>query len=254
LKGFGFDSFGTWYTKYRAPNSVLDYGPGLISDSPHNLFLDFGVTGGFPLLMSFLLLQFWTLIIGIKTVIRKNTSWEYKTAFVIWICFCFQSLISPGNLVLVFTGLVMTSIVLSEDNWESIHFENVNKSSMGSIYRKVCLLMTSLIVVTGMFASFKLIDADRKFRSALLSGEGNAIYQTSTAWPQSERRMLIASRVFYANQFIDFGDRVSSTLLKLNPSNVEALRLVLDYSLLSPSEEDELKRKIHDLDPYGKRK
>jgi len=56
LFGTGFDSFGDWYLHYR-DQLAIDRSLGLFSDSTHNLILELGVFGGFPLLLVYAWMQ-----------------------------------------------------------------------------------------------------------------------------------------------------------------------------------------------------
>ena len=248
LTGFGFDAFGTWYTKYRNLDSTLGYGPGLISDSPHNLYLDFGVSGGFPLFLSFVGLQMLILINGIKGVYRcKGSNWTFTISFVIWFCFAIQSLISPANLVLVFTGFLMGANVLRgprefDQNPSLLRSKNARRILSYNIF-------VSSAVISTIFAIL-VLKADANFRSSLLIGEGNRIIKTASSWPQSERRLLIASKIFYANKLPKFGQQMAEVVLKRNPENLEALKLLYEDKSYSGNLRESIAKRILTLDKY----
>jgi O-antigen ligase len=60
--GVGFDGYGDWYGRTRTLGSISDFGVKDISNAAHNVFLDISSSGGFPLLLIYLILVIYTLI------------------------------------------------------------------------------------------------------------------------------------------------------------------------------------------------
>jgi O-antigen ligase len=252
LFGHGFDSFGDLYPQYRGQNATLDYGPGLVSDSAHNLLLDIGVSGGIPLMICYLLLQFIILIKGLKSILSKNKSSEISQIyFILWICFQAQTLISPSQILITYTGFILGALVLKGDS-AKIVLQQSKFSSSSNIGRVVLTPITILFLLGSVIFSFRVISADSNFRLALVNGEGNGLKLSSAIWPLSERRLIITSRIFYANDYNDIGRELSLKILKLNPRSLEALRLLAQDSNLSSVDRNRFLNQIRELDPFGK--
>ena len=64
LFGVGLDSYGDWYLGLRSANAAF-HTPTITSNEAHNVFLNLGATGGFPLLMisiALTLLSGWSIV------------------------------------------------------------------------------------------------------------------------------------------------------------------------------------------------
>ena len=250
LFGHGFDSFGTWYTLFRSKESTELYGAGLVSDSAHNILLDLGVFGGVPLVASYSLIQILTLIKGIKVLRNKErVSWQYESAFVAWIGFQLQSLISPIQIVLLFTGFILGAVLWRDDlafgkKVTIPKFESMKAPKVRAGFSIVLFLF--MLVFTN-----KVLKADNDFRNAIVTGEGNSLKSSAFAWPLSERRLLIASRIFYANNYNDLGREIAFRALELNPNNLDVLRILVQDTSLREEEIEKLAERISKLDPHG---
>ena len=71
ITGVGLDSFGNWYSFYRSSIAATRHGPDIVTNSAHNIFLDYAASGGIFLLCSYLLLCF--LVIRSIIVIARGS-------------------------------------------------------------------------------------------------------------------------------------------------------------------------------------
>jgi O-antigen ligase len=248
--GHGFDSFGTWYTFFRDKMSTEEYGAGLVSDSAHNYFLDLGVSGGIPLVTSYLIVQLLILKKAIRVLTNKNdVSWQYKSAFVAWLGFQMQSLISPMQLVLLFTGFILGAVLLRDDlaSVSTVKFSELTSTESSWSTRVLYIFLSSTILIS----SYEVLNVDHHFRAAFAAGEGNAIRNSSLAWPLSERRLVIASRVFYTNGYNVLGRELALRALSLNPNNLDVLRILIQDASITGNRRAEMIERVLLMDPYG---
>jgi O-antigen ligase len=111
--GVGFDGYGDWYRRTRTVESISDFGVQDFSNAAHNVFLDISSSGGFPLLLVYLILVIYTLISAIKVLKRSR---EFNAPFVAifagWVAYQVQSLISINQLGLAIWGWVLTGLII----------------------------------------------------------------------------------------------------------------------------------------------
>jgi O-antigen ligase len=111
--GVGFDGYGDWYGRTRTLGSISDFGVKDISNAAHNVFLDISSSGGFPLLLIYLILVIYTLISAIRVLKRSR---EFNAPFVAifagWVAYQVQSLISINQLGLAIWGWVLTGLII----------------------------------------------------------------------------------------------------------------------------------------------
>jgi hypothetical protein len=111
--GVGFDGYGDWYRRTRTVGSISDFGEKDFSNAAHNVFLDISSSGGFPLLLIYLILVVYTLISAIRVLKRSR---EFNAPFVAifagWVAYQVQSLISINQLGLAIWGWVLTGLII----------------------------------------------------------------------------------------------------------------------------------------------
>jgi len=111
--GVGFDGYGDWYRRTRTLESVLSSNKDVTTDAAHNVFLDISSSGGFPLLLIYLILVIYTLISAIRVLKRSR---EFNPPFVAifagWVAYQVQSLISINQLGLAIWGWVLTGLII----------------------------------------------------------------------------------------------------------------------------------------------
>jgi O-antigen ligase len=248
--GYGFDSFGTWYTAFRSDASTQIHGPGLVSDSAHNLFLDLGVSGGIPLLTSYLVIQLLILKKAMNLFADGvKVSWQYKAVFTAWIGFQAQSLISPVQLAILFLGFILGAALVLGDPAKESGIKNQKSIYSGRSRQKT--LLSLVLSAPIIYFSLIFLSNDHNFRASVVAGEGNALRNAALAWPLSERRLVISSRIFYANDYNELGKEIALKALEINSNNLDLLRILVNDSAIKSFEKRKYEEKILGLDPYG---
>jgi O-antigen ligase len=248
--GYGFDSFGTWYAAFRSDASTQMYGSGLVSDSAHNLFLDLGAFGGIPLLTSYLVIQLLILKKAMNQLAnRVKVSWQYKAVFIAWIGFQAQSLISPIQLAILFTGFILGAALMLGD--KAIEKGIFSQKILNPRRLRQKTLLSLAFSAPLIYFSVNYLSNDIFFRTSVVSGEGNALRDAALAWPLSERRLVIASKIFYANDYKELGKEIALKALEINPNNLDVLRILINDSAVKSYDKRRYEEKILKLDPYG---
>ncbi len=113
ISGVGMDVFGDWYRRMRDDQAMITPGPNTVTNSAHNVALDFLASGGLPLMLSYLAMVLLGAVAVIKVARRRR---EYDPIFVAmssaWICYQVQSIISINQIGLALWGWIFTGALI----------------------------------------------------------------------------------------------------------------------------------------------
>jgi O-antigen ligase len=153
--GVGIDSFGDWYPRYNSKegfNQIILSG-GFPIDNPHNVYLNFGATGGITLLLSYLAFNSFVLYRGISSLKKNQDSFLAGGLLTIWLLFQAQSLISIDQIGLSCWGwgisgcIVSLSYLSPTENHKSN--KNVNKEiNKDNIIKKPMKIILLVFVIS----------------------------------------------------------------------------------------------------------
>ncbi len=247
LSGLGFDSFGFYYRQYRDQVAVLERGWQSHSSAAHNVPLDFLTIGGFPLFLSYLLLNFIILKAAVKAIKNSNTFDPVLVALTSgWMCFQLQSIISINQIGLAIWGWILgAGIIAYERNLSSTSII----FNIQSTVKSFTLHLFGIIV--GILISIPYFNADASFRSAIESKKIESVLASAYQWPQTPGRMFQVSYVFKANNLVDLSNQVSSDAVKKFPLSYENWEFYYTRNNLSESDRRKALKIIGNLDPYN---
>jgi len=164
LLGVGLDRYGDWYWAYRDFENINALGVNDFSTSAHNIFLDLSSSGGYTLLISYLILIFYVFYIGIQKV-KNNNSWEIFALFSTWVGFNIYSLISIGQIGVLIWGWVLGGLIV---NWDQVKRTDIvftpNRMVVNSLIALSFLLGCAVVqpVVQESYQIRKAITIDTK--------------------------------------------------------------------------------------------
>jgi O-antigen ligase len=161
ILGLGLDRYSDWYWAYRDQNTINVLGPGDFTTSAHNIFLDISSSGGFPLLVTYLLISILVFIKGIS-VFSKMTSpnYAFSALFASWIGFNVYSLVGIGQIGVFVWGWIFAGLILGWD----LNFLNDDIFSGTRLKKYVFINFISIVVTT--FLLFPLIKETYSIRQA----------------------------------------------------------------------------------------
>ena len=135
LMGIGLDRYGDWYWSYRDANTIEVLGKDDFTNSGHSIFIDILSSGGFPLLITYLLFVIIVFTSGLKTIREMpGIDFQFTSLFTCWIGFNVYSIFSIGQIgVLVwgwiFSGLIMGfNLNLSFNKYKKYSINQFNKN------------------------------------------------------------------------------------------------------------------------------
>ena len=183
LSGVGLDSFGDWYLYFQPP---IAYRSGVEqSDASHNIFIDFGAWGGFPLFIVYLSVQFLVLVRVIHQLKRKDPiRCEVLFPIAIWLVLFFQSLVTVVNLGFYVFVCLTSGWILGQSFSEDPRSSKANLiSTLRVSAQKINIFLIVLGVLTASLSSVIAIKEVRLV-NAVNSNSAKDLSLIARSWPE----------------------------------------------------------------------
>lgn len=261
LFGVGMDSYGIWYRRMRSPSALVAPGVETTSDTAHNVFLDIFASGGFPLLISYVLIQ--ALVIlhiyrGLKCFKKYDLTFVSLTAT--WICYSAQSIISINQIGLAIWGWILSGLIIgfvrsqSENNVEKA--VTVPKTSQGKVrIAKKKESISLWVMVVGIFIGGAIaippVAGDSNWRLAQISQDSAQIVSASKSWPLNAVWVMQASDLHSRSKIPETGLELARYAVEKFPNNFFAWRLLSTTPGVTDAEKAQAKLELHRLDPLN---
>jgi O-antigen ligase len=243
--GVGLDSFGDFSQLYK---SAEDYaGINEFTDSAHNYFLQYAVTGGYPLAVFYLFLTLLTLASFIFLQ-KKLGRFDIKVAaiFSAWVGFQVQSLISPGTIPLILWGSIIngTIIGLSVLSSQDKYIQSQNQISLFKPFGYLLLFL-------GLLISYPYFNVDRLQLKSLNTQDAALALKSAQAYPESVLRYSRIGVKLLESGLPDQALEVGRAAVKFNPNAVSAWALILANGSAPIEERKKAQQEILRLDPFN---
>jgi len=249
--GVGFDSFGDYSLTYRdqvaASHSFAEY-----TDSAHNYYLDYLVTGGY----FFLLLNVLITILVLRSfyVIQKNLKAfdkDVTSLFCAWLVFQLQCFINTQSLTLLtWNALVSGAVIGVAGSFSKISPSTpitINKSSGLRIFNPISLFM----LIVGLIFMFPYFNTDRQIVQASNSGNGDLLIKAATSYPESVVKYSLASTALLESGLPGPSLSLARSAVAFNDRAVSLWALILVNPTASLEEREKARTQILELDPLN---
>jgi O-antigen ligase len=260
VTGVGMDSYGDWYRRARSEQAATVLpGPNTITNASHNVVLDFFAYGGWPLLLSYLVILIITALSSIKVISRSP---KYNPVFVAlfaaWICYLTQSLISINQIGLAIWGWLLTGALVAyerstrdskELNEGSAKQKSVRPKAAGVISPQ---LVAGIGILVGSLLAIPPLNADMRWRAALDSKDSNkvmAALETGYLSPSDSQRYSQAVRLFASSNLLDDAHALALRATEFNPDYFDSWKLLYFLSNSTKQEKAVALRNMKRLDP-----
>ena len=255
--GVGMDGFGDWYRRSRSPE-VAKFNSGLIADTAHNIPLDIGSSGGFPLLVLYLAILGLALN-SITKVIRRKSEFDVYFAAIVaaWVAYQAQSLISINQLGLGVWGWSLTGLLIGyEINTRNSRLvENQKNPQKGKVVSEKlsagALVITFFTSGIGLAIALPPYLAADKFYKALQSGDANIIQPAAYLQPFDSSRFLFVAQILQENKFEDRAVTVLRDASKIYPDLFQIWNNWAGITSASPIDIARAKAEMKRLDPHN---
>lgn len=196
IVGMGFDAYLDNFRRYLTSKNRNTIGQGTVSDSPHNIYLDYFVSGGLMLGGIFVFFIFLTLnrlkIFLLRAETRTFKPLESDLLVFLFLSYLAIAFISPFNIGLfVWLPVMMGMIVGSEKSLRSGYLLRMDEL-LSSKFKEICargLLFLILLSCNPFFASLPAI-TEVRFRGAVESGDFFKLKSVALDWPYSGGRAI----------------------------------------------------------------
>ena len=258
--GVGLDSYGDWYRRARTAEATLRRGPDVTSNAAHNVLLDFSSNGGFPLLFIYLSITL-LVISSIVKVLKRSVEFDpiFSGLVAVWVAYQAQSIISLNQLGLAVWGWIISGLIIGFEintrNKTGISTEETPhrrkttpKNSPKETSPRIVLGITSGILIGSLIGMPPLISSVQ-FKSALESGNPDAIEKSATYSPSSCQHVLLVASIFANNKLENRALDVLNSGKDKSPECFEIWKAI--YQLSSPNslEQEKAQANIKRLDP-----
>ena len=258
LHGVGLDSYGFFYREFRNESNVSRWGLGNISDSAHNVFLDFASNGGIPLLLGYLivvLVVFWS---GVKLIAIKNKISDFEVSIIFGaLAYLVQSFFSINQLGIAIWGWAFGGYILGcylKFN-NSIHLAGENVEPRRENYahpnKDLAPLFLSWIgLCVGLLISLPLAVKDFQFRNALVRGDGIALEKVLSNFPRNTEYYVVAAKAYSLSDIDDYALKTALAAVRFNKRDFDSWLLILENPISANIQKNEAKFAISKIDPF----
>ena len=260
--GVGMDSYGIWYRRMRAASALISPGAETTSDAAHNVFMDIFSSGGFPLLISYLLINALILMHiwrGLKVFKKFDLVFVALTST--WICYLAQSIISINQIGLAIWGWVLGGLLIGYVNsnvnpeHEVSSKNSKNPQQKGRVAAKqqksVSISLLLIGVIIGGVISSPPVIADSKWFSTLRKLDPTQIERNSKVWPLEAIRLMNASTIYTSHKVPTRGLKIALYTVEKFPNNFFAWRVLSETPGATDAEKVKAKSEMHRLDPLN---
>ena len=262
--GVGMDSFGDWYRRSRDIKAITLPGVNTIVNTAHNVWMDMFAFGGWPLLLSYLLILLLPVIAILRVLKRSNT---YEPTFVAlttaWIGYQAQSIISINQIGLAIWGWALSGALISYEiaTRNQTGTSNVTAKSKskpmasGQDNQQIVgiLAMTGGALI-GLLLALPPFMADTKLRSAQVSRSLPSLEQTMAVNyfnPATTDKYLNNIQTLERSSLFELSHKYALTAVKWNPESFELWKALLNVRNSTRQEKTTAVQNMKRLDPLN---
>ena len=246
--GVGLDSFKDSYFLYR-DQIAANHPFAESADNAHNYFLEFLATGGFPLALTYLFFVSYVFYSFIN-VLRKQGHFDPQLAaiFSAWCVLQAQSIISPGNIVLLTWNFIISGAVIGFNilKIDAPVTKKIKKTNSG-----IRLSSISLVMI-GVFIVYPIHRTDRVLLNGLNSQSGDLIMKSAELYPRSESRYNLVGIELLRSNLFPQALELARSATKWNPNAVSGWGLIAANPTAPLTERENARLQILRLDPFNR--
>lgn len=255
--GVGMDSYGDWYRQLRGEVATLRTNPDRITNTAHNIYLDISSSGGFPLLVAYLV------ILGFAAraawrIIRRSREFDpyFVAMFSAWLAYLIQAAISINQIGVgiwgwLFTGGLIGYEIATRPSSDAPKQRKSEPKSSASAMPASSALIGIFAFALGFSLAFIPFVADVGFKKALQSNSLAAMKESvkgigSTAY-QHELTLDSALKQNNEAEAVE----IMRDLLGRYPRDFMAWQVSAILPSIPPDEKLAAQKRLIELDPFN---
>ena len=244
--GVGLDGYRDNYRIYRDEIAIERFGTGQIADSAHNIFLDLLAGGGFPLGLTFIFLSFFPAFLVLCKVVRASQKDSIGILLLaMWSAYQVQALSSVYSLGVGIWGWILLGVMVSYAQREA----EVTTKTIKRTRNFLSTTSASIVMLLGSFVSAPQLLAEVRFLKLANQGDGQALTQLVTAWPQDSSRINLVAQGWQNSGETARSKDLILKGLDINPDYYPHWNLLLNLPNATSSEKRESLSELKRLDP-----
>jgi hypothetical protein len=231
--GVGMDSYGDSYRRARSLHAATVLpGPKTISNAAHNVLIDIFSYGGWPLLLSYILILLLVVRAALKIILRESGfNPTFVAMFSAWACYELQSLISINQIGLALWGWLLGGAVIAYEFYtrgdnKELSTSGTSKATKNHSSSAISPgLVAGVSIVIGLLIASPPLSADTKWKSALDSRDARKVeesLQPSFLNPSDSARLSQAINLLAASNLNDMAHTIALKAVKFNKDSTDA--------------------------------
>lgn len=255
--GVGMDSYGDWYRQLRGEVATLRTNPDRITNTAHNIYLDISASGGFPLLLLYLV------ILGFAgraswRIMRRTKDFDpyFVAMFSAWLAYLIQAAISINQIGVgiwgwLFTGGLIGYEIATRAEGESSKRKKGESRASANQMPAASALIGIFTFAIGFALAFVPFSADMKFKDALQSNSLEAMKKSVNGLGSSayQYELTLDSALKQNNEAE--AKLLMEGLLTRYPRDFMAWQVKALLPSVPPDQRLEAQRRLLELDPFN---
>ncbi len=265
LTGVGMDAFGDWYRRSRDAHALELPGVNTVVNAAHNVPIDMFAFGGWPLLVSYLLIMGSGGFALIKTLSRIKEYDPVLTVLTIaWFGYQLQSFISINQIGLAIWGWVVTGAAVAYERITRNEAASSNSSlkkgrtpnpiKNSEIQHAKATLYPFAFGIAGLLLVLPPFIADSKWRNAQVALSVQALEDSmrpSYFNPQNSMKYMTNIQALEQSNFPDLAHKYALEAVSWNPDAFELWKVLYLIQQSTPEEKALALKNMKRLDPLN---
>jgi O-antigen ligase len=255
--GVGLDSYGDWYRRSRTIEATLRRGPEVTSNAAHNVFLDISSYGGFPLVLTYLVLMVLVVVSAVKVIKRSQ---GFNAGFVGllagWVAFQAQSIISINQIGLALWGWVLSGLIIGYEintrNGDVVVEKKSGKSATKPVQTSAATPLAIFVgLIVGVLVGMPPYLASAKYKGALETSNPTVIQEAAYIWPIDPSRMIQVAMTLNENKLEAQGLEVAMDATEKFPNNYSVWATLDAMKSATAEQKARAQKEMKRLDPLN---
>lgn len=258
LAGVGFDAFGDWYRRMRDVRAITLPGVNTVVNTAHNVPIDIFASGGYLLLISYLIL---ILVVIVRIVKLSKELKHFDPIFVAlvvgWVTYQTQSVISINQIGIAVWGWVFSGLIMSYKNNDK-STESITRGTKRIVKAKNEIIGSGLFAGVGLLVGALLavppLSADMKWRSAQESRNAQLLEDSLKPGylnPQNTYKYLNTIQTFEQSNLTQISRRYALAAVRFNPESYDSWKFLYMLRETTPEEKKKALSMMKQLDPLN---
>lgn len=247
--GQGLDAFGDNYRQFRDQTAFDRFGESQVTDSAHNIFLDFFAAGGVLFGIVFICINVIPLLLFIKSLkSAPKIVLVDRVMIALWFGFQVQALISP-NQIGIFVWIWIILGVLSRNSLVVTPAEGLSKKKLISDPSRLSRISSAFVSAVVVALAFLPLKNNIDFLTQGNKADGLALKSVALRFPQDSKMIALVAQGFQNANYPRESADIVRVGLEHNPNSFTLWKLLYDNKEISSSERLMVRGQLNRLEP-----